>query len=299
MSTLVPRAVVVTRKTEYERLLERHGTREQARFFLETREESLEEVDEQHRGFLDAAEQISRAIPVKWRRSRVERADLDRFLFEPDDVVIALGQDGLVANTAKYLSGQIVLGFNADPSRNDGVLVPHDPRNAEGLIRRAFERAGEIEERTMVEAKLDDGQRLLALNELYLGHRTHQSSRYRIACADKHERQSSSGLIVSTGTGSTGWARSIHRERNLALALPQPSERALIFFVREAFPSRSTGVSITSGRLTETATLAITSEMNNDGVLFGDGIEDDRLELPFGQTATIQIAPERLALFRG
>lgn len=43
------------------------------------------------------------------------RGDLDRFLFEPDDIVLALGQDGLVANVAKYLDGQPVIGSN--PSR--------------------------------------------------------------------------------------------------------------------------------------------------------------------------------------
>src|SRR5262245_20081051 len=110
MTIALPRAVVVTRKTEYERLLESHGTREQARFFLETRGQSLVEVEDQHRAFLDAQDQISRAIPIKWRRNRVEREDLDRFLFEPEDIVIAVGQDGLVANMAKYLDGQIVVG---------------------------------------------------------------------------------------------------------------------------------------------------------------------------------------------
>jgi len=57
------------------------------------------------------------AIPSDWRRARVDRADLDRFLFEPEDVVVAVGQDGLVANVAKYLTGQPVIGCNPDPKR--------------------------------------------------------------------------------------------------------------------------------------------------------------------------------------
>lgn len=294
-----PRAVVVTRKTEYQRLLERHGTREQARFFLETREQSIEDVEAQHRAFQDAYDLISRAVPVKWRRNRVEREDLDRFLFEPDDLILALGQDGLVANTAKYLSGQTVLGFNPSPERYDGILVPLKPKKADLLIRRAYEQKGELEERTMVEAELDDGQRLLALNELFVGHRSHQSARYRISAQDKEERQSSSGIIVSTGTGATGWARSVHRERRTDLKLPKPTDAQLIFFVREAFPSKATGTSLTSGVLADSSSLHIVSEMNEGGVIFGDGIEDDRLELPYGSRAAIRIAASKLVLFRG
>lgn len=48
----------------------------------------------------------------------IKRAHFDRFVFAPEDVVIAVGQDGLVANVAKYLDGQPVLGINlrATPS---------------------------------------------------------------------------------------------------------------------------------------------------------------------------------------
>ncbi len=45
----------------------------------------------------------------------MSRPELNRFLFEPEDVVIAVGQDGLVANVAKYLSGQMVVGVNPLP----------------------------------------------------------------------------------------------------------------------------------------------------------------------------------------
>jgi NAD kinase len=70
----------------------------------------------------------------------------------------------------------------------------------------------------MAHARLDDGQQLLALNEIFVGHRTHQSARYRIRPADEQEeRHSSSGVIVSTGTGATGWARSIQRSAQTGL----------------------------------------------------------------------------------
>src|SRR5262249_24876521 len=125
-STVSPRAVVVTRPTEYEALLARHSTREQARFFLEHRGRSLAEVEARHARREAALQTVSSGLPMRWRRSRIDRADLDRFVFGPEDVVVVVGQDGLVANAAKYLTGQPVLGVNPDRDLFDGVLVRHD-----------------------------------------------------------------------------------------------------------------------------------------------------------------------------
>src|SRR6202035_353153 len=111
-----------------------------------------------------------------------------------DDVVVAVGQDGLVANVAKYLDGQPVLGVNPDPSLYDGILVPLSSDRIGKLLTPASRGEVALQPRTMVEAQLDDGQRLLGLNEIFVGHRSHQSARYDLAIGEKHEAQSSSGL---------------------------------------------------------------------------------------------------------
>jgi hypothetical protein len=291
-----PRIVLVTRPTPYRQLILRHGTRDQARFFLETRRQSIEALEEQDRRFEHARQIVSSAIPLDWRRTRVERDDLDRFLFEPDDIVAVLGQDGLVANLAKYLAGQPVVGLNPDPGRNPGLLVPHSPDDAGRLFEAVAVGRARMEERTMVEAELDDGQRLLALNEIFLGHCSHQSARYRIRWDARVERQSSSGIVVATGTGSTGWAASIHRERACEMALPRPTERRLSFFVREAWPSIATATDLAEGLLDEDDALEIFSEMENGGVLFGDGIETDHIDFGWGRQATFCVSDRRLRL---
>ena len=233
---------------------------------------------------------------MEWRRVKVDRGDLDRFLFEPDDLVVAVGQDGLVANVSKYLTGQLVIGCNPDPARYEGILVPHAAVEMGVLVPAAMAGEAPIGERSMVEAVLDDGLRLLALNEVFVGHQSHQSARYSIRLADRNERQSSSGVVVTTGTGATGWGRSIALERHSALAMPAPSERALAFFVREAWPSVATGATLTEGRVEEDTALAISSEMSEGGVVFGDGIEADRLEFGWGRRIEVRVAPERLRL---
>ncbi|MFJ5772693.1 hypothetical protein [Streptomyces sp. NPDC093094] len=292
--SLAPRAVLVHRTTEYEELVARHGTHGQAAFFLASRGRDIEEVAERHRRTQRALARVTAAIPLVWRQARVERRDLDRFLFAPEDVVVVVGQDGLVANAAKYLSGQPVIGIDADPGRNPGVLVRHRPEDTAGLLTGTPSTA----ELTMVEAVSDDTQRLLALNEIYLGAPGHQTARYRLDLEDGGgavEAQASSGVLVGTGTGATGWLRSVWLERGGRLPLPAPTDDRLLWFVREAWPSPATGTSLVAGELPAPHRLRITVESERL-IAFGDGMESDALELTWGQTVTLRVCAEKLRL---
>lgn len=296
--SLAPRAVVVHRVTEYEELLARHGTHGQAEFFLASRGRGIRKVTERHRRTRRALADVAAAIPLQWRQARVERSDLDRFLFAPEDVVIVVGQDGLVANAAKYLTGQPVIGIDTDPGLNPGVLVRHRPRDAGRLMRSAVLPGRTADELTMVEAVADDSQRLPALNEICLGPPGHQTVRYRLAhdgAGAGEEAQASSGVLVGTGTGSTGWLRSLWQERGSALALPGPTDRRLVWFVREAWPSPSTGTAHVAGALSSGQRLRITVESDRM-VAFGDGMEGDALHLTWGQSVTLGVADVSLRL---
>jgi NAD kinase len=295
--SLAPRAVLVHRRTEYQELIDRHGTRGQAEFFLRTRGRDIQEVERRHRLTEAALAQVAGAVPADWRHARVERGDLARFLFAPDDIVVVVGQDGLVANAAKYLDGQPVLGIDAEPGRNPGVLVRHRAEDAAKLLRAAAAPGleGRLDPRTMVEAVADDTQRLLALNEIYLGQPGHQTARYRLEAGNAPEPQASSGVLVGTGTGATGWCRSAWLERGSPLPLPAPAGPELAWFVREAWPSPTTGTEQVHGVLTRDQRLSLTVESDRL-VAFGDGIEADALQLTWGQVVRIGIAKTRLRL---
>lgn len=293
MTTLAPRVVVVSRRSELDELLIRHGTIAAAAYFLRQRGRDLDEVMARHEALQAALTTVGGVVPPAWRRGLVTRDDLPRFLFAPEDVVVAVGQDGLVANVAKYLDGQPVIGVDPEPGRNPGILVRHTADAVAGLLR-----GGEYttKDLTMVAATLDDGQELIGLNEVYIGHPTHQSSRYLLSTSDgRAERQSSSGVVVGTGTGATGWCASIARQRADSPDLPGPEEPALCWFVREAWPSPATGVALTSGRLVAGDALEVTSE-GERGVVFADGVETDHLTLAWGQRVTIGISARRLHL---
>jgi NAD kinase len=295
-----PRVVIVHRRTELQELLDRHATRGQAEFFLRTRGRSIQDVQVRHDRLTASLASLRAAVPGEWRQAEVERADLSRFLLTAEDIIAVVGQDGLVANAAKYLNGQPVIGIDPEPGANPGVLVRHSPHAAAKLLQEAA-LTGSAErlrchQLSTVTARLDDGQELSGLNEVFIGHASHQSARYQLATPDgRAERQSSSGLIVSTGTGATGWCASIALERGGRRPLPAPTDPRLAWFVREAWPSPITGTSLTEGVLEAGETLRVTVA-TDQLVVFGDGMEDDRLTASWGQEITVQLGEQPLRL---
>ena len=287
--SLEPRVVVVTRPSAYRELLDRHGTPGAVRFFLRDRDpDELAELQARDDAWRRALDAVVTAVPAGWRLGRADRADLPAFGFAPGDVVVAVGPDGLVANVAKYLDDQPVVGV--DPA-GPGVLARHRPADIPALLARLDTAA--VEERATVVAELDDGQRLRGLNEIFIGDRGHQSARYRLRLPDgRGEVQSSSGVIVGTGTGATGWCAALART-TVHPPLPHPAEPALAWFVREAWPG--SGTDLTAGRLDgeERLELTVTSDAL---VVFSDGGEADRLTAVRGQRVTVGLSSHRLRL---
>jgi hypothetical protein len=261
---------------------------------LERKGLSIGRIEDQHKAFTEVLRKVRAAVPPDWRQATIMRGEIERFVFGPDDIVVAVGQDGLVANVAKYLDGQPVVGVDPAPGTNAGVLVRFPVRElAEVLLATVAKRVG-IEARVMAEAVLDGGEKLLALNEIFVGHQSHQSARYTIHTGEAVERHSSSGLIVSTGTGLTGWASSILKATGRTLDLAPTSPR-LGFLVREAWGGPNLGTSLVAG-LVDNVPLVITSEMDTGGTVFADGLETDHLAFSWGRSVKIAPSPKRLML---
>lgn len=307
MTKPLEKIVVVLKKTPLEELIERFNTLDQARFYIEHLGESFDEYQEAHAIYDESRMHLMNALPGGVRVQVIERATLPMYQFGPGDLVVTLGPDGLVVNVAKYLKGQTLVAFNADPARNDGVLTPFVVASASTVLQAATRRLLPVRQITMAQAVLQDNQRLLAVNDLFIGMNSHASARYRLKWKEREEPQISSGLIVSTGAGSTGWRRSIisgamRISVSQKYEVPQTAYRfqpeldQLAFCVREPFESRVSRIGIVADAIGPGQALEITSQMPQNGVIFSDGIENDFLSFNAGMTARIGIAEEKLNL---
>ena len=297
--------VLVTQKTRLEEMIRRYNTEGQVKFYLESHGADYAEYRAEHDTYQAAVETVLRTLEPLGRVQRIDRGFVSRFLFGAEDLVVCVGRDGLVANVLKYLPTQSLVGVNPDPARWDGVLLPFAPRDLAKLMPEVLRGARPHKEITLALAELSDGQRLCGVNDLFIGRRTHVSARYTLRCAGRSEDQSSSGIIVSTGLGSTGWLRSVlagaagvERFFGGRNGLPKSPAFAwdaaeLRFAVREPYPSRSTGAEMVFGRIAAGKTLEILSQMPEDGVVFSDGMEQDSLAFTAGLTARISVAPDR------
>jgi len=296
------KVVLVTRRTRLEELIAKYLTADQARFYVEHLGADFSDYQREHDTYQHERQATLRALEQWGHYQVIDRGFLPSFIFGPSDIVVALGQDGLVANTMKYLDGHPLIGLNPDAKRHDGILLPFVANDLPALLREAAVDKRASRAVTMAKASLGNGQVLYAVNDLFIGARTHTSAVYEIATDTGAERQSSSGLIVATGLGSTAWFKSIVTG-SLAIAsafggsgtstsyAPLAWDSAeLRFAVREPFPSRSSQASLVCGRLTKSETLRLRSLMPENGVIFSDGIEADRLDFNSGTEAQITVA---------
>jgi NAD kinase len=292
------RFILVMRKTRLQELIERFNTWPQARFYLEHNQVDAQDYLDEHDLYQRRLQEAERTLKGLGRFQLLERRLLPNYQFGPADIIVTIGQDGLVANTLKYLNGQPVIAINPDPKRWDGKLLPFEIGDLPAAAMRTMAGKAACKTISFAEAKTNDGQRMLAVNDLFIGPKSHTSARYLLSWDGRQETQSSSGIIVSTGFGSTGWFQSI-----LAGALGVAGneshplkdgfdwhEKRLQFTVREPFPSQITGTSLVFGAITPETPLTLESQMPENGVIFSDGIEADYLAFNAGTVATIGLA---------
>lgn len=300
MNRLTERKIIlVIRETRLANLRARFATKMQAKFYVSRLGGDFGDYEREDTTYHRAIEASQQTLAALARIQVVDRRLLPNFVFGPDDIVVALGQDGLVANTLKYLHGQPLAGVNPDPLRWDGKLLPFKVADLGPVMAELLKKGRPLKEVDMARASLNTGPVLFAVNDLFIGVRSHTSARYSLTLGKRAENHSSSGVIVSTGLGSTGWYRSLMTGAAAIAGVAAPdSEFAwdsgqLRFTVREPFPSRTTGASLVTGSVMPGEPLVIESQMGEHGVIFSDGIEQDFLEFNSGTKATITLADRK------
>jgi len=290
-------AIIIKNKTRLEALIERFNTKAQAKFYIESSggnfQEYVDEHDRFYQSFLEIQTKLSKVIKNKV----IEKEFVPSYIFSEKNFIIVVGQDGLVANVAKYSKNIPIVAINPDEERYDGVLLPFNVKNFLNGVNSILNEKFSSKKMKFAEAVLNDGQKLLAVNDLFIGMSSHASARYKIMLNGKEENHSSSGIIVSTKTGSTGWLSSIF---NMAFGIlgskklqyPKLNDDDLYFAVREPFKSIRTQTEICGGIIKKGNQLMIESLMPNNGFIFSDGIEQDFLQFNSGASAEISLSDE-------
>lgn len=321
----IENAIIVVDETRLDQLVARFNTRAQSKFVIEQKGGDFGDYLTEHDQLKHSLDDIVRVVSQHLSYKILERQYVSNFIFSNKDIVIVVGRDGLVANTAKYVNRIPIMGINPDPHRYDGVLLPFYFNNFEQYFHKTLEDKANSKLITMAEASLNDGQRLLAFNDLFIGPASHLSARYQINHRDYTEQQSSSGIIVSTGAGSTGWLSSLFNMANgisdafnrnkvskassfskvkapKASASPRLGKHIawdaneLVFVVREPFMSKYSDCNLAAGTVLGEEKLTVESFMPTGGVIFSDGIEQDYLQFNSGAIVKIGIAEEKAKL---
>lgn len=297
--------ILIIRHTRLEELIDRFNTLNQAKFYIEHLGADFSDYENEHNQYKTALCLVESQLRELGRVQVLDRLFLSNFIFGKDDLVVVLGQDGLVANTLKYLDRQRVVAVNPDPGRWEGILLPFGITDVCQIVKEVFAETRLTKQITMAQVELNNGQKFYGVNDIFIGPKSHISIRYKIKIGKEEENHSSSGIIVSTGLGSTGWLKSILAGVNGISAGPgKPVDGAfinnfewdsdyLIFSVREPWPSKFSQANLIFGKITQQKKMVLVSQMPENGVIFSDGIESDFLEFNSGTQATVSVADKK------
>ncbi len=304
----IHKVVIIKKKTRLEELVARFNTVDQAEFYVEHMGADFRDYREEHDNYYKALEAVRNDAKLFARVQEIDNEYIPNMIFGEKDIVITLGQDGLVVNAMKYLNGQPLIGVNSDPLRWNGDLSVFHPDEMREIIPSVIGNAYHATEITMAKACTRDGQELYAVNDFFVGVEDHTSARYKISFGEKTENQSSSGIIISTPLGFGGWHKSVlaqFRGMARAFGLGEINEKPvgwyqqeLIYQVREPFPSVSTRADLVYGRIAGGEKLKVVSNMPEKGIVFSDGVLEDSIEFRSGMEVTIEVADRKGKLVR-
>lgn len=122
------------------------------------------------------------------------------------DLVAAVGGDNHFLAIAHCLEETPIMGINSDVITSTGALLGFDPETIHSYIKRILEGRFSYGEWTRIEAEIngkavEDARGMFSLSNV----EDDMMTRYLLKFKDEKEQQKSSGFVITTGAGSTGW----------------------------------------------------------------------------------------------
>jgi NAD kinase len=188
--------------------------------------------------------------------------------------VIAIGGDGTILSASHFIKDKPILAVNSQPENSVGALTTINLENLNEKIQQIKENKHQEEKLERIQAFINDKPLdCLALNEIFLANeKAYHISKYKIKYQNKEEEQLSSGLIFSTGTGSTAWFKS-------AGGTPfSPQEKFIKMITREPYihNKKSNEYNLTNLSINENEEIEITAL--TDSILVLDSIREHKIK---------------------
>lgn len=240
-----------------------------------------------HQRTLAEVRRVLRKLKINYHVSnRKARIPYDRY-----DLVITVGGDGTFLQAAGHLTDQLILGVNSDAKRSVGNFCVANEKNFEDIFDRIMSGKLPPTKFSRLLLKVSDNKRkFYVLNDiLACDINPAAMSRYEIAVEGRREEQRSSGVWVSTASGSTGAIRSSGGVR-----LKRTSEKAQ-YRPRELYARSGRRYHLTGQVLSLKKPLKIRSLMRK-GVIYVDGAHT-KIPFAYGQTATVTRARSPIRTF--
>lgn len=204
-------------------------------------------------------------------KNRLSKTD-----FEKVNLVISIGGDGTFLSASHLVKNQLILGVNHDEKKSEGALTKINLSSLEKKLLEVLDGKFKIKEYTRVNAKIIKKDKCIlaadALNEVYVGNvNPHHTSRYTLRYKNKIENQTSSGILISSGTGSSAWYKTMGGQ------LFSKTKKEIRFIVREPYSRRIHKTKITKGKIKKDENLEITS-LTSHKILAIDSIKTYKIK---------------------
>ncbi len=283
--------IVVPKLSRLEYDMHRHGlTEEEAVVRYRKRGEDAERILGSHRRQKKALAVLEKFLN---KEQFVPRERLTKEIAGNAELIVAFGGDDNFKAVSHYADDTPVMGINSDPETSEGALTYFVAGGFESVAKNLREGKYKVEEWTRLEAEIDGNPATPATSEYFLGEsKRTKMSKHILEFGGKKEKQGCSGLLVSTGAGSTGWYSSAHRCRlGGSVTFPRTVDYAK-FVATEPYMGRLYRYSMLEGVLKKGDELVVQSLNDNCGILESDSV--DAFEFNREARAAIRISDKPL-----